>query len=193
MKVLILITAILALALAQGMKPVWPMAASTSLFIHGWEHREDRHFVRFFYDSNLGKERIDGPREFLGEMYWTTTILNTATMREYFIIYQGSLVQCYERASNQSIPHPMFDRARYIGKAEIEYVVLDHWIERDHMGRDHLQIFDRADNGMILRMDFDDGRRPHAVTYQFHEWDVGAQDPNLFMVNSNILAICNSS
>jgi len=193
MKILLLIATILAVAFAQSTKPVWPMAASASLFVHGWENREDRHFLRYFYDGTLGMERIDGPRRFLGEEYWTTTILNTKTMREYFIAYQGSLVQCYERASNQSLPHPMFDRARYIGKAEIDYVLVDHWIERDHMGRDHLQIFDRADNGMIKRMDWDDQRRGHAVTFQFHEWDVSAQDPSLFMVNSNILAICNSS
>jgi len=171
---------------------MWPNAASASVFVHGWERRDDRHFIRYFFDTTLGKERIDGPRMHNGEMYFTTTILNTATMREYFIIHQGSLVECYERASNASIPHPDFKRARYIGKAEIDNVIVDHWIERDHMGRDHLQIFDRADNGYIVRTDWDDGRRGHAVTFQFHEWDVAAQDPNMFVVNPNILAICNS-
>jgi len=168
------------------------MAASTSLFVHGWEHREDRHFIRWMFDSALGKERFDGPREFLGEMYWTSTVLNTMTMREYFIIYQGSLVQCYERASNHTIPHPNFANARFIGKAEIEYNRVDHWIEKDHMGRDHLQIFDLVDNGYVVRMDYDDGRRGHAVTFEFHEWDVASQDASLFMINADILAICNS-
>jgi len=114
------------------------------------------------------------------------------TKREYFIIHQGSLIQCYERASNYSIPHPHFDRARYIGKAEIENNVVDHWIERSPEGRDFLSIFNHA-NGHVARVDHDEGRRPHATTFHFHEWNVGAQDANLFVVPSAILAICNSA
>jgi len=131
-------------------------------------------------------------REHRGEMFFTTTIHNTATKREYFIVHQGSLIECYERASNGSIPHPMFDRARYIGKAVIENNVVDHWIERSPEGRDHLQIFDHVSTGHVVRFDFDDERRDHAVTFHFHEWNVAAQDPNLFVVPSAILAICNS-
>jgi len=114
------------------------------------------------------------------------------TKREYFVIHQESLILCYERASNGTIPAPKFERARYIGKAEIELGVVDHWIERDERGRDHLQIFDRTDNGHIVRMDWDDERRGHAVTFHFHEWNVAAQDPALFQLPANLLAICNS-
>jgi len=157
------------------------------------EQRDDRQFLRYFFDQTAGKERIDGPRIFGGEFFWTTTILNTMTKREYFIVHQGSLIQCFERATNMSVPKPNFDRARYIGKAEIETNVVDHWIERTPEGRDHISIFNRVDNGQIVRMDFEDGRRPHATTFEFHEWNAGAQDPNLFTVPSSILAICNSA
>jgi hypothetical protein len=165
-------------------KPAWPMAASTSLFVHGWERRDDHHFFRWFYDRSLGKERVDAPMEWRGEMYLTTTILNTATMREYFIIHQGSLIECYERASNMSIPHPDFARARYIGKAEIGPNVVDHWTERNHEGRDHLQIFDRTTDGYVVRMDFEDGRRPHATTFEFHEWDASSQELPMLLQSS---------
>jgi hypothetical protein len=189
MKLLLILAALIALTIAQS-KPNWPNAASTSLFIHGWERRGDRHFLRWFYDRTTGKERIDGPREFLGEPYWTTTILNTMTHREYHIIHQGSLVLCFERATNMSIPHPNFDRVRYIGKAEFEYNVVDHWIERTAEGRDHLQIYDRVDNFYVVRNDWDDGRRGYATTFEFHEWNVGAQDPALFAIPQAILNIC---
>jgi len=148
--------------------------------------------LRFFYDQALGKERVDTTHDFAGEPYFTSTIHNTVNKREYFIIYQGSLITCFDRPSNGTIPTPHFNRARYIGKAEIELTPVDHWIERDEMGRDFLQIYDRIDNGYIVRMDHDDERRGHAVTFHFHEWNAGSQDPALFSVPSNILAICNS-
>jgi len=154
------------------------------------ERREDRHFLRWFYDRTAGKERIDGAREFLGERYWTTTVLNTNTKREYFVVHQGSLVMCFERASNFTIPHPTFDRARYIGKAELEFNIVDHWIERDMGGRDYLQIYDRVDNHYVIRMDLDETRRAHVVRFEFHEWDAAPQDPNLFNLPQQILALC---
>jgi len=112
-------------------------------------------------------------------------------MKEYFIIHQEELLECYYRTSNATIPKPNFANARYAGKAEVDYVVVDHWIERGPDGRDHLQIYDRVDNGYVVRTDFDDGRG-HAVTFKFHEWNAGAQDPNLFVVPANILPICNT-
>jgi len=187
----VLVALFVAVALGQT-KPVWPTAASSSIFTHGWERREDRHYMRYFFDQMIGKERIEGPRVHRGELYWTTTILDTTTKREYFIVHQESLLECYERASNYTIPKPNFANARYVGKAEIDNEVVDHWIERSPSGRDHLQIFDHVSSGMIRRMDFDDERRGHAVTFQFHEWNAGAQDPNLFVVPAEILPICNS-
>jgi len=167
------------------------MAASTSVFIHGFERREDRHMVRWFFDRTAGKERIDGDREFLGERYWTTTILNTMTKREYFIVHQGSLVMCFDRPTNTSIPTPDFANARYIGKAELEMNIVDHWIQRDpNEMRDIIQIYDRSDNQMVLRVDFDDRRRGHVARFEYHEWDVGMQDPNLFVIPAPIMAIC---
>jgi len=186
--IVVLLLSLIALVCAQT-KPNWPMAASASLFIRGFERREDRHMVRWFFDRTAGKERIDGDREFLGERYWTTTILNTNTKREYFIIHQGSLVMCFDRPTNNSIPHPDFGMARYIGKAEYEMNIVDHWIQREGE-RDVSQIYDRTDNQYVLRIDFDDRRRGHVVRFDFHEWDVGAQDPNLFVVPAPIMAIC---
>jgi len=189
---LFVLFAVLVTVVLGQTKPVWPAAASTSLFVHGWEMRDDRHFFRYFFDQALGKERIDGPRRDHGEFYMTTTILDTTTKREYFIIHQGGLTECYERASNQTIPKPDFAKTHYVGKASIDGVVMDHWVERTADGRDRLGIFDRATDGYIRRMDFDDERRDHAVTFNFHEWDVGSQDKNLFVVPAEILPICNS-
>jgi len=112
------------------------------------------------------------------------------TKREYFVVYQEDLVECYERATNDTIPHPKFDRARFVGKAEIEHNIVDHWVERSPEGRDHLQIFNRVDNGYVVRTDFDDGRRGHAITFEFHEWNAAPQDPSLFVLPQVILSIC---
>jgi len=99
---------------------------------------------------------------------------------------------CFERATNFTIPHPNFNNARYIGKAELEFNVVDHWIERDRDGRDFLQIFNRVDTGYVVRTDLDERRRAHVVRFEFHEWDASPQDPNLFVLPQQILAICST-
>jgi len=193
MKIILFVALLISLCLAQApVKPLWPAAASTSIFVENFERRETRHFLRYMYDQTQGKERIDGPREWLGEWYWTVTILNTQTKREYFIIYQEDLVECYDRPSNYTIPKPNFDNLRYVGKAEIDLVVADHWMERSPSGRDVLSFFDNANDHYLMRTDFDDERRGHVVIFRFHEWNAHSQDPNLFMVPANILPICNA-
>jgi len=172
-------------------KPVWPKAASASLFIEGWgEERRERIFVRWFYDETAGKERLDGTQRFEGELYFTNTILDATTQKEWFVVHQPGLVSCWVGAWNHSLPHPNFDNARFAGKAEIDYRVVNHWIERGPDGRDISQIYDRADNGQIVRIDFEDRRR-RALSVHFHEFNAGTQDPSLWDLPAQIKNICN--
>jgi hypothetical protein len=172
-------------------KPVWPQAASASIFVEGWdrERPEERHFFRWFYDQAAGKERLDGIQRHRGELYWTETIVDTVQKREYFVVHQGSLVACYNRPHNRSLPSPNFDRAVFVGKAEIGYRVVNHWVERSPEGRDVHSIYDRVDNGQIVRVD--NHREERAVVFHFHEFDVGTQDSSLFVLPDAIKAICN--
>jgi hypothetical protein len=179
-----------ALALAQT-KPVWPQAASASIFVEGWsERREDNHFFRWFWDEAAGKERIDGPQRFQGEFYWTTLIADTVAKKEALVVRQGSLTSCFVRPYNRSLPNPNFANARFVGKAEIGYRVVDHWVERSPQGNDIAQIYDRSDNYEIVRIDVD--RNGRALTVNFHEIDVGPQSPTLWILPDAILAICNT-
>eukprot|EP01121_Diplochlamys_sp_Union-15-3_P010289 TRINITY_DN2880_c0_g1_i7.p1 TRINITY_DN2880_c0_g1~~TRINITY_DN2880_c0_g1_i7.p1 ORF type:complete len:198 (-),score=29.12 TRINITY_DN2880_c0_g1_i7:19-612(-) len=194
MKVFILLCALFALALAQT-RPLWPKAASASIHVQGYgERREERHFFRWFYDEAAGKERFEGPHEWRGEFYWSIRILDTVAKKEWFVVFQEGLVECFTGADNHSLPHPHFERAHFVGKAEIDYTLVDHWIERDGEGRELVSIFDRADNGEIKRIDMSalHSRRPHAVTIHFHEIDEGTQDPTLWTLPAEIQSICNN-
>jgi len=85
-----------------------------------------------------------------------------------------------------------FDRARFVGKAEISYRIVNHWVERSPDGRDISQIYSLADaSGKILRVDLDDPGRERAMTFHFHEFDIGSQDASLWVVPPAIKAICN--
>jgi len=171
-------------------KPVWPNAASASIFVEGWgERRDERHFFRWFYDETAGKERIEGPQRWEGELYWTETILDTKAQKEWFVVHQGSLVTCFVGTNNHSLPHPDFTTAVYRGKAEIGNRIVDHWIERRE-NRDVSSIYDRADTREIVRIDFEDRRR-QTVTVHFYEFDAGTQDPSLFDLPAAIKNICN--
>jgi len=137
-----------------------------------------------------GKERIEGPRRFQGEEYWTVSIADTTAKKEWFVVHQGSLIQCFVRPYNRSLPHPNFDRAVFVGKAEINYRVVNHWVERSPDGRDVAQIYDRADNGAIVRFDNDNAGR--VLTVHFHEINIGTQSPTLWVLPDAVNAICNS-
>jgi len=186
-----IILAILVVAVFAQTKPIWPTAASASIFVEGWSDvPEERHFLRWFYDEAAKKERVEGPQRHLGELYWTETLLDTTLAKEWFVVHQPGLVICYVGKTNRTLPHPDFTQARFVGKAEINYRVVDHWIERRE-NRDFSQIYDRVDNGEIVRIDIDDPRRDHAVSFHFHEFDAGTQDPSLWVLSPEIIAICN--
>jgi len=187
MKVLFL-ALLVVLALAQQ-KPVWPVAASTSLLVRGWERPDDRHSFRWFYDESLGKERFSGPTRFAGEFWFTETVVDTKTHREVSVIHQEGLVICFNRASNITLPHPNFDTATYVGKSEINYEIVDHWSIAIN-GRPAFEIYDRVSDQKIVRLDYNDPRRGHTVTYFFYEWDAAPQDPALFTFPADVLAIC---
>jgi len=181
-----------ALVAAQT-RPTWPKAASTSVFAHGWSGPNERHFFRWFWDESVQKERVDGPRQFRGEEYWTMVILDAKAGKEWFVAYQVDLVTCFDGPTNHTLPHPNFQNARYVGKSMIDYEVCDHWIERLPDGRDGVAIFNRASTGEIVRMDFHDHRHGNrAVTFKFFEFNVGNQDPSLWKIPKAIESICNS-
>jgi len=191
MRIAIILSILVAVAFAQT-KPVWYPAASASVLVEGWtERREDRHLFRWFYDETLGKERIDGAERFLEEWYWTNRIVDTKAKSEQYVVHQGSLILCFQQQTNQSLPHPNLSNILFAGKAEIDYVVVNLWIERNALGREVARIFSRADNGKIVRIDHSSETRPRAISVHFHEFDAGAQDPSLFQLPSQIIAICN--
>jgi len=160
--------------------------------VEGWgERREERHFFRWFYDEASGKERLDGPERFGGEFFLTERILDTKLNKDWFVAYQRDLVTCWVGATNRTLPHPNFNNIRYIGKAEIDHRVVNHWAERSADGRDVHQIFNRADNGELKRIDREDPRKG-TVTFHFHEYDAGVQDPALFVLPDAINKICNN-
>jgi hypothetical protein len=121
-------------------------------------------------------------------------LIDTKLKKEWFVVAQPGLVECFTGADNHSLPHPDFTMARFVGKAEIDYRVVDHWVQRGADGRDVIQVFDRADNGEIKRIDVDArvARRDHAVSLHFHEYNAGAQDPSLFVLPPEIVTICNN-
>jgi len=116
--------------------------------------------------------------------------LDTVLSIQWFVVYQPGLVICNVGKTNRTLPHPNFANARYVGKAEINYRVVDHWVERAQ-NRDFSQIYDRNDNKEIVRIDIDDPRIGHAVTFHFNEFDAGSQDPSLWVLPPEIVAICN--
>jgi len=179
----------LAVAVYAQTKPVWPSAASTSLLVSGFDRPDDRQFLRWFFDASAGKERFDGPTRFAGEFYFTETVIDTVSHREVSVVYQEDLIICFNRASNVSLPHPNFSTATYVGKAEIDYQIVDHWTISAN-GRTLFEIYDRETDQTLIRVDYNDPRRGHTLTYRFFEWDIGAQDPNLWKVPQDILAIC---
>jgi len=185
-----IILALLVVAVFAQTKPIWPTAASASLFVEGWSDRpEDRHYFRWFYDETAKKERIEGPQRHLGEFYWTESILDTALEKQWFVVHQPGLVICYVGKTNRTLPHPNFANIRFIGKTVINYRVADQWTEqRDN--RDFAQIYDREDNGEILRIDVNDPRVGHTVKFHFNEFNAGTQDPSLWVLPADIQAIC---
>jgi len=106
------------------------------------------------------------------------------------VIHQEGLTTCYVGTYNHSLPHPNLDNIRYVGKAEIGYRQVNHWIERGPENRDISQIYSRADNGQVVRIDFEDRRR-RALAVEFHEFDAGTQDPTLWDLPAPIKNICN--
>jgi len=191
MRVALLLVILIASVLAQTPnKPVWPKAASASLLIEGWsEDRHERHFLRWFYDEAAGKERLEGPQRFHEEFFWTTTIIDSTAQKEWFVIHQEGLTTCYVGTYNHSLPHPNWDNIRFVGKAEINYRPVNHWIERGP-DRDISQIYSRVDSGQVARIDFEDRRR-RALSVEFYEFDAGTQDPSLWDLPSQIKNICN--
>jgi len=174
-------------------KPIWPSAFSASVFVHGWgERHQERHFIRWFFDKTAGMERVDGQRRFHEEDYFTTFYLNAKNKMETFVVYQPELVECWIRPTNHSLPHPDFTRAHFVGKAMIDYQIVNHWLERSHDGRDVNSIFTLASNGEIKRIDHHDEKRKRVVQFMFHEFDAGSQDPSLWVISPVIMSFCNN-
>jgi hypothetical protein len=140
------------------------------------------------FSAILMWERFDGLQRHHEEFYWTTTIADTITKKEWFVVNQGNLVECYIRPWNRTLPHPNFDRARFRGKAEINNRVVDHWVEVSPEGREVAQVYDTSDGQEIVRIDIE--HRGRALAVHFHELDVGTQNPSLWVLPDAINAIC---
>jgi len=187
------IIALLFVTIYAQKKPVWPKQFSTSVTIHGWggeEHRD--HFFRWFYDQTQNKDRLSGPQRWLDEWYFSTSIFDHTAKKEWRVYYQEQLFTCFVGPLNTTLPVPNFDAATFIGKAEMDYLIVDHWIERSHDGRVVHQIYDRADNLTPVRLDRAEPMLGRAQTFKFHEWDLAPQDPDVFQLPAAVLANCNT-
>jgi len=134
---------------------------------------------------------MDGNERYLEEFYRSVRIVDTKAKAEQFVIHQGSLILCFFGATNRTLPHPNLSNLVFIGKAEIDYRVVNLWIERDANARDIGRIYSRADNGQVVRIDHSDPLLGRALSIHFHEFDAGTQSPSLFILPPEIISICN--
>jgi len=171
-------------------KPIWPSGWSATV-----EHRSNMEprpgFFRWFWDDRQLKDRMDGLTRWREEEYFAERLFDHLDKTEYNIFYQPGLVNCFTRSINATMPHPDFSRFTYIGKAIINFLPAYHWYYDDSVRKETFQLYDRQDNREILRIDFDDHVTHRSERFVFFEYDVGPQDPTLFVVDPNILAQCN--
>jgi len=189
---LYLVFALLIVATLAQQKPIWANSFSASVLVKGWgERHQDRGFFRWFYDFNSGNERFDGPVVYKGEFYFATTLVNSKTQAETFIVYQDDMVECWtNKTSGLELPHPNFARATFAGKALVDYQLCNHWIERHPDGTVSNEIFSLNSNGEVKRIDHHSRRRARSVSFTFMEFDAGTQDPELWVVPDAIKAVC---
>jgi len=171
-------------------RPVWPNSFSGTVV----QKRSDDprpFFFRYFYDFTAAKDRLDGLREWQGEIYWAEIIFDHKAATEYNVFFQGSLVTCYTNKINSTVPRPDFSTLNYVGKAVIDFIPVYHWFVDDRERGVTFQVYDeQADTRHIKRLDLYDARRGFADSWTFHEFDVAPQDPLLFVLPPIIVDTC---
>jgi len=154
-------------------------------------HEREGHFFRWFWDRTLNKDRIDGIQQFKDEFYFAEIVFDHAGGKEYRVYYQPGAINCFEHPINGSLPKPTFAQFNYIGKAIVNYQPAYHWIYEDKLRGRIFALYDRQDNREILRIDIDDTVRRRSESWVFFEYQVGAQNKEIFEINPLILAQCN--
>jgi hypothetical protein len=174
----------------QPSKPVWPKAFSSTVAVRDWERRGET-WIRWFYDEDKQKDRIDGPSFWLGEFEWAIRIFDHRKEKEFAAFFQQGTVACFSTNINGTLPHPTFRDVRYIGQALIDYQKVYHWIEETPDRRFVFQYFDTQDTRLPKRLDFDDRHRGISSRWIFHEFDKGTQDASIFTFPGIINSQCN--
>jgi len=195
MKALIVLCALSALflfALAQTpSKPVWPNYFSATIIVRD-SRRPFPEFFRWFYDSSLNKDRMDGVVRWQDEEWFAENIFDHATKTEYNIYFQEGTVVCYYHALNRTLPKPNFANVNYLGKGLVDYVPAYHWFEDDRQREVSFQVYDaQTSRRNILRIDVDHRREHRSESFNFLEFDLIRQDPNMFKIPAEIMSICN--
>jgi len=196
MKILIfvILSLFFCLALTQTpSNPVWPNSFSATI-VHTRSDDPRPNLFRYFYDFTAAKDRLDGFSEWEGERYFSEIIYDHADSVEYRIHFQFPLVLCFTHFINSTMPHPDFSKLTYIGKGLIDFLPVYHWFIEDRARGITFQVYDeQASTREIKRMDFFDTRARRSESWTFHEFDVSPQDPLLFVIQPEILSVCNSA
>jgi len=171
------------------LKPKFPAAFSSTIIV-GRSDDPMPAFYRWFWDTKVQKDRIDGVVRFADELYFATRIFDHPKGTEYHVFYQESTAVCYTSKINTTLPKPDFSNLDFVGKALIDYIPVYHWYVEDRLRDLTFQVYDRQDNREVVRLDFDDGRRGRAESWTFVEIDVGSQGAEIFQVPTNILPQC---
>jgi len=171
-------------------KPTWP-AAFSSTIIETSPNAPD-HYDRYFYDAKLNSERTDGTRRINEVTYFRTLIKNATDKVEYEVLVdvQNDQTTCFTRASATPILVPNFSNFTYVGKALVGVVVTNLWLDQVRNSTSFYQYFDDATTRTPVRIDGNNQQRGGDFTWTFREVDVGAQDPNLFVLPPALKALC---
>eukprot|EP01087_Luapelamoeba_hula_P009016 TRINITY_DN229_c0_g1_i1.p1 TRINITY_DN229_c0_g1~~TRINITY_DN229_c0_g1_i1.p1 ORF type:complete len:199 (-),score=24.61 TRINITY_DN229_c0_g1_i1:100-696(-) len=189
--VIVLLCFCVAAALAAPPAPLWPAGWSATI-----EYKDSFNpqagFFRWFWDSRMHKDRVDGISQWHDEYYYAERIFDHAKGTEYAIFFQPGTVNCFTRPINTTMPQPNFSNLRYIGNATVGYQPAFHWFYDDAaMGRTW-QVYDRQDNRELLRIDVSHHRNRRAESFTFWEFSAGVQDATLFDVPAQIADQCNA-
>merc|ERR1711990_105181 len=192
MKLAILLCALVVCALAATpSKPRWPTRFSASVLHTDSRTHEGPRFVRWFYDSKHDVDRWDGPMVSAGEVFFVEQIFDHKAEIEWFVGYQPGLMECFERPlnKNESLPHPVFANYEYRGISIIDYEECYSWHEEtEHWSVDYFEVAsDRSPKLFTVH-------RHHTLRsdkYEFHEFDLGKEDPNLYQLPKWIKDTCN--
>jgi len=187
--IIILLVAITAIVLATPKAPsppTWPTAFDASIL--AVDPFGNMRFFRWFYDSTNNVERRDGLRDWNGDMYWIEDVRDYTTTVNTFMAFQMDEVSCFTMPTNGSLPEPNFSSFQYVGLSLVGFRTCDHWIYNSESGP-FFQVWDDSTSGELVRIEI--ANEGMSEMWTFMEVNIGAQDPNLFVIPAIIESVCN--